>query len=393
MKTLVFFLSLCLSNPAFAQLKSGDPVPDLDFKTLLNAKVPSAHLSQLKGKVVLLEFWATWCGSCLVAMPHLQELQAKYPKSLQVIAVTDETARRAGLYIKSKPANFWFAVDTARKIADVFPHQLIPHTILISPEGKLIAATSPELVTERVIDSVLHRQTVHLAEKKDNLLGYEDLIKQNFAAADTVQNRFMMQGEIKGGPGLSTIWLDDKAFTGRRLTCINLPLSTLYMLAYGNYPYSRTVDQTKAGRDAPRYCLDLIVKNKTELMPALQRELAKRFDLQAKVEAMTKEVQVLRITDTVKFQTIPRNHSGKRTFYARHGEIDQQAITMGDFAQFLESYGIGKLVKDETGNTEKLDIKFSFQPENPQSLLDILSGMGLGLTKEQRQVDMLVLYK
>src|SRR5471030_2148981 len=105
-----------------AQIKRGETVPDLNFTTLLNAKVKSARLSQLKGKVVLVEFWATWCGSCLVAMPHLQALQAKFPKSLQVIAVTDETAKRASLYIRSKPANFWFAVDTAHRVADIFPH-------------------------------------------------------------------------------------------------------------------------------------------------------------------------------------------------------------------------------------------------------------------------------
>lgn len=393
MKKALIVLLLLSVQTIFAQPKNGDLVPDLNFTTLLNAPVKSAQLSQLKGKVVLIEFWATWCGSCLEAMPHLNALQAKFPKKLQVIAVTDETAKRTGLYISSKPTNFWFAIDTGRKLTGSFPHQLIPHSVLISPEGKLIAATSPELVTEKVMDSILKKQTLHLTEKQDIALSYEDLIKQNFQAADTVQNRFMMQGEIKGAPGLSTTWLNDSIFRGRRLTCINLPLSTLYMLANNSYPYSRTLDQTKAGRDAPRYCLDLIVNTPAELLPALQKQLAGRFDLQAKVEPMLKDVQILRIADQVKFRSIPRNLSGKRTYYSSHGEIDQQCITMSEFAQYLEDYGIGKLVTDGTGNTEKLDIKFSFQPENPQSLLNVLAGMGLSLTKEQREVNILVLHK
>lgn len=393
MKKLLLLLLIILSNATLAQVKNGETVPELDFTTVLNAPVKTLQLSQLKGKLVLIDFWATWCGSCLVAMPHLTALQKKYPKQLQVIAVNDETVKRTAQFIQSRPANFWFAVDTARKIAGVFPHQLIPHTILISLDGRLIAATSPEFITDRVMDSLINNQPVHLPEKIDNLLSHEDLIKQNFFAADTVQSRFMIQGEIKGGPGLSTIYLDNKIFSGRRLTCINLPLATLYMLACGNYPYSRTMDQTQAGKNSPVYCLDLIVKNKTELMPTLQKELSKRFDLQAKVEPILKDVQVLRIVDAEKFKTIPRNVSGKRTFYARHGAIDQQSMTLKEFAQFLEDYGIGKLTIDETGNTEKLDIKFSFQPENPQSLIDILTGMGLSLTKEQRNITMLVLYK
>jgi uncharacterized protein (TIGR03435 family) len=393
MKKLLLVFSLSWCSAGFAQVNNGEALPDLDFTTLLNAPVTTSKLSQLKGKLVLIDFWATWCGSCLVAMPHLQSLQSKFAGQLQIIAVNDETPIRTAQYLRSKPANFWFAVDTARKIAGVFPHQLIPHSILISPEGKFIAATSPEQITGQVIDSLLNNQQVHLPEKKDNLLSYEDLIKQNFFAADTVQSRFLIQGEIRGGPGLSTTWVDDKSFGGRRLTCINLPLSTLYRLAYGNYPYSRTLDQTKAGKNAPAYCLDLIVKRPDELLPSLQKELAARFDLQARAESVLRDVQVLSIIDTAKFTTIPRNKSGKRTYYARHGEIDQQSMTMPEFAQFLEDYGIGGLVVDETNNKEKLDLKFSFQPENPQSLLDILAGMGLGLSKGEQKIDMLVLYQ
>jgi thiol-disulfide isomerase/thioredoxin len=153
-KILSLLLSFAMQT-TYAQFKNGDTVPDLQFRTLLNAPVNSSSLSLLKGKIVLIEFWATWCGSCLVAMPHLKALQAKYPKTLQVIAVTDETKKRAGLYIKAKPSNFWFAVDTGRKVADLFPHQLIPHSILIGADGKFIAATDPEAITEKVIDSLL----------------------------------------------------------------------------------------------------------------------------------------------------------------------------------------------------------------------------------------------
>jgi thiol-disulfide isomerase/thioredoxin len=393
MKKLLSFLMLFTAQQSLAQLKNGDALPNLLFNKVLNAPVKSVCLNQLKGKVVLVEFWATWCGSCLAAMPHLKALQTKYPKSLQIIAVTDETEIRTDLYIKSKPANFWFAIDTSKTLAKMFPHQIIPHTVLINSDGKLISLTAPEVVTEKVINSLLKKKQVHLPEKKDNLVSHEELIKQSFSAADTVQYRFMMQPEIMGGPGLSTSWLDNKVFSGRRLTCINLPLTTLYMIANGNYSYERTIDETKSVEIPSVYCLDLIVRRREDLMPALQRELSKRFDLQAKVEPVIKDVQVMRIIDTTKFKAIKRNTSNKHTYYSSHGEINQDAITMQEFSEFLEDYAIGKLVVDETGNKEKFDIKFSFQPENPQSLQDILTGMGLALTKDHRPVNILILYK
>lgn len=393
MKKLLILLLLFTAHSAEAQLKNTDQLPELQFKELLNAPFKSVGSKQLKGKVILLEFWATWCGSCLGAMPHLQALQAKYPNSLQVIAVGDESAVRTAQYLKSKPSNFWFAIDTSRKIAETFPHQLIPHTVLIDAEGKLIGSTQPEAITEKVMDSLLRKQEIHLPAKIDRLINHEDLIQQQFFAADSTTYRFMMQAEIKGGPGLSTTWLKDKTFSGRRLTCINLPLSSLYRIANGDFPYNRSIDETKSEQKEATYCLDLIVDSPVNLLPALQMELSKRFDLQARIQPTIKEVQVLRIINPIKFNTIKRNRTGQRTYYSRHGEIDQEAITMNDFAQFLENYGLHQLVADETGNLEKLDIKFSFQPENPKSLLDILESMGLGLAKEKRSVNLLILYK
>ncbi|MEO6633296.1 MAG: TIGR03435 family protein [Mucilaginibacter sp.] len=394
MKKLTLLLTI-ITNLAFAQVKNGEAVPDITFKTILNSQVKTANLSALKGKVVLIDFWATWCGSCIVAMPHLQQLQQKYPGKLQIITVTDETAKRTGQFLSSRPSNLWFAIDTGREITKLFPHQLIPHDVLISADGKLIANTSPELVTDKVIDSLLNNQQVHLAEKKDNTMDYEEIIKEYFFAADTVKNRFSMLPEIKGAPGLSTIWLMDSTFNGRRLTCLNLGLTALYQIANNNFPYSRTIDKTPKTPKEPVYCLDIIVEKKGTLLPVLQKELAKRFDLKAQIEPQTKEVYVLKLNDTAKFKSIPINTTGKRTYYSRHGEIDQQDMTMADFAGYLESYGIAKLIPviDETKSTGKFDIKFSFQPENPASLTKILTDMGLSLEKQERKVDMLVVYK
>lgn len=392
MKKLLFSLAL-ISNCAFAQVRNGDQVPDINFQSILNAQVKQANLSQLKGKVVLIEFWATWCGSCIEAMPHLNELQKKYSGKLQVVTVTDETVKRTNQFLAVKHFNFWFAVDTGRVITKLFPHQLIPHTALIDADGKLIANTSPELITEEVIDSVLNKKEVHLAEKKDNPMNYEDIIKKYFAADDTVKTRFSMLPEIKGAPGLSTTWLDNEAFSGRRLTCLNLGLSSLYRLANNGFPYSRTIDKTAKSKNEPSYCLDIIVENKADLLPTLRNELAKRFDLQAKVETQTKNSYVLKISDPERFKKIARNTSGKRTYFASHGEIDQQSMTMTDLADFLESFGVGRLpVVDETGNKEKFDIKFSWQPENPTSLTEVLTNMGLTLKKEQRPINMLIIY-
>lgn len=382
---------LFLGNYAFAQLKIEEQVPNFKLQTILNSPTKNINLQQLKGKLIWLEFWATWCGPCISAMPHLQQMQTKYKNKIQVITITNEGVERTKQFLKSKPSNVWFAVDTGDVIAKMFPHRLIPHSVLISPEGKLIAETLPENITVDVIDSVLSGKQVKLLQKKDNLT--VDFIKSYFYAEDTVRNRFVIQPEIVGGPGMMVSFADKPAFAGRRLTFTNVGLSALYQKAFGDFPYERTINKSES-KDEPVYCLDIIVPNKAELIPTLQQQLLKIFPLKAVVEKQLKEVYVLKIADLKKFNLIPRNTSGNRTYFSMHGKIDQESITMLDFADFLESFGsYNSLVIDETNNKEKLDIKFSFQPENPSSLTDVLNKMGLTLEKTKRDVEFLILYK
>lgn len=389
--TLLFLISAQLG---YAQLQKGEIVPDMPLPMVFNAPSPKITLHQLKGKLVLIEFWATWCGPCLASMNHLNKLQQQQAQKLQVITVTNETPKRIRQYLASRPSTLWFASDSTNTLTRLFPHQLIPHTILLSTEGEFIAATTPEAVTSAIIDSLWEKQAVHLPQKTDQIISVPEAIQTYFKVTGQEQNRFVMQSKMKGLPSARTTHGNDSIFKNRRLTCINLPLASLYQLAYGDVSFGRTIDRTGSQATAPLYCLDLIVPTPSDLLPTLRNVLASRFEVQTKMELQSKKVTVLTITDQTKFNRIARNTSGVRTYSARSGALDQQAITMTDLAAYLENFGIIKgLVVDETKNRERLDIKFSFQPENPQSLLSVLGDIGLGLSQRTRWVDMLVLYR
>ncbi|SHG34362.1 redoxin family protein [Pedobacter caeni] len=391
----ILLIALLLLNYAMAQMKNGETVPDLNFATVLNAPDRSVKLSQLKGKIVVLEFWATWCGACLSAMPHLEALQKHYGDQLQIIAISNESEKRITDFLKSRASGLWFAIDKNDSIARVFPHQLLPHTVVLSDNGGFIAGTHPEAVTKSVIDQLLSKKHVFLPEKKDILFSSDEaLVDSIFPIKEAGKPRFIMQQSIKGLPGFSTSYQSDSIYKGKRISAVNIGLYGLYAMAYGGYSSKRTINMISSDRADAAYCLDIIVKNEKDLLPELQKELLKRFDIQARTAKQMKEVYVLKIADQTKFNLISRNKTGKRTYYARHGEIDQQAITMKNFAAYLENYGVGKLmVLDETKVNSTFDIKFSFQPENPSSLIKILSDMGLVLNKEQRMVEMLTIYQ
>ncbi|KQC00963.1 TIGR03435 family protein [Pedobacter sp. Hv1] len=391
----IILIGLLTWSCAFAQVKNGEQVPDIEFKTILNSSVKDVKLSQLKGKVVLIDFWATWCSPCVAAMPHLQALQKKFKNQLQVVTVSDETVKRVELFLKVRPSNLWFAIDKGETLNVLFPHRTIPHVVLIDAEGKLIANTSSEEVTEAVMAKLIKKETVDLKIKSDNMT--QDFIKDYFFAADTVQSRLLIQPEIKGGPSMSRQFRDVPVFAGRRLTMINLGLQNMYRIAYGGFAYGRVIDQTttvEKNREE-RFCLDLITKTAEELLPTLKSELLKRFELQAKIEQFPKSVYVLKVEDQAKVNQITVSKvEGKGAYGGGSGTFSGDGVVFEDIADYLESFGIVNLpVIDETKINTKFNIQLVYQPENPASLTKALAELGLKLEKAERKIDMLVLYK
>lgn len=391
----ILMLCLLFSNVVFAQVKNGEVVPQIEFNTLLNAPFKNTKLSNLKGKIVLIEFWATWCSPCVAAMPHLQELQRKFKNQLQIITVTAETDKRINLFLKSRPSNLWFALDTGNYLNTLFPHRTIPHSVLIDADGKLIVNTSPDQITAAVMEKLIKKDPVSLMPKVDNMT--KDFAKDYFFADDTVKSRLLIQPEIKGGPGMSTTFNAYPAFAGRRLMLINIPLENMYRMAYGNLSYGRVIDRTANAEKnkAEMFCLDLITRSPEELLPTLQKELLKRFELQAKMEKVLKPVYVLKVENVAKVNQILENkESGKGGYGGGSGTFSSEGAKFSDLADYLEGFAIVKLpVIDETGIACKFDFQLVYQAENPSSLTKALSDIGLKLEKAERKIDMLILYK
>ena len=391
----IILMAFLTWNCAFAQVKNGEQVPDIEFKTILNSSVKNVKLSQLKGKVVLIDFWATWCSPCVAAIPHLQELQQKFKNQLQVITVSDETVKRVELFLKVRPSNLWFAIDKGETLNGLFPHRTIPHVVLIDAEGRLIANTNSEEVTAEVMAKLIKKENVNLKVKADNMTA--DFVKEYFFAADTVKSRLLIQPEIKGGLSMSRQFRDVPAFADRRLTFINLPLQNMYRFAYGDFADGRVIDRSvnaEKNREQ-RFCLDIITQTPEALLPTLKSELLKRFELQAKIEQFPKNVYVLKVENQAKVDQITVSKIlGKGAYGGGSGTFSGDGVVFADIADYLESFGIVNLpVVDETGINTKFNIQLVYQQENPASLTKALSDIGLKLEKAERKIDMLILYK
>ena len=135
----------CSSSPTVraANVKPDKERHDAPEFALKDSDGKVVHLSDYRGKVVLLDFWATWCGPCKIEIPWFVEFQNKYGKDgLQVVGVsTDDTAAKLKPYVAQMKMNYLVLQGLDRDdIQDAYgPLFGIPVTILISRDGKICA--------------------------------------------------------------------------------------------------------------------------------------------------------------------------------------------------------------------------------------------------------------
>ena len=115
------------------------PAPKFNLKTLAGSEV---SLESLKGKVLLVDFWATWCKPCIEGMPELQKLHDLYSeKGLTVLGVSiDEKGEKAVKpFISKKKFSYPIAIDTVEKpMWQAFRVKGIPALFLIDGEGRIV---------------------------------------------------------------------------------------------------------------------------------------------------------------------------------------------------------------------------------------------------------------
>ena len=117
---------------------AGEAAPDVKMYALDGKPFT---LSSLEGKVILLDFWASWCAPCRKSFPFLDELQKKHAsEGLQIVGLTlEEDDDAVTGFLASVPANFTIARDTSERSGEAFGVVAMPTTFLIDREGRVAA--------------------------------------------------------------------------------------------------------------------------------------------------------------------------------------------------------------------------------------------------------------
>ncbi len=233
-------------------LKIGDKVPDIVFNEMLNYHVPSARLSDFKGKLVILDFWNTGCTGCIQAFPKAHRLQKEFNDEIQIITVGKQGADYPHTLIKpfmerKKGTKYALELPTAvmelnnQAAKEVFTYMVaafqisgFPQLVWIDKYGIYRANTRGEYLSSDCINAVLRDTDSQLpfspAMRPQSFDELEFLIKTG-NGRETFGSAFSRYIDTLGSYNLLGIRKTNKT-DNWRVYCVNRPVIDCYKMIY-----------------------------------------------------------------------------------------------------------------------------------------------------------------
>ena len=158
-----YILIILLFTTVFSFAQESNQGKKLWAKSILNEKAPALTVSEwigdipdTRGKFILVDFWATWCGPCRRAIPELNAIQKQFAEKLVVIGLSDERIEKVKA-MRKPVIEYYHGVDTSATMKKALEVRGVPHVILIDPEGIVRWEGFPFLKDHKLTPQVLRK--------------------------------------------------------------------------------------------------------------------------------------------------------------------------------------------------------------------------------------------
>ncbi|WGQ10750.1 TlpA disulfide reductase family protein [Pedobacter gandavensis] len=422
-------------------IKIGDKIPDVYLKKIRNYdKVQGVNMSSFNGKLLILDFWATWCSPCVAAFPKNDSLQKVFKDQLQILPVTQESDSTTAeflrkLYKQKKIKSISVVEDSL--LNKLFSHNSVPFYVWINSEGIVIATTDEYQMNQNSIAKAIKNVTNGIKMRVDNPIFELDKTKPLFI----LNNPFLTDNntDLRGVapenvlfqslftkyiPNLnSQVTWDTTAFRAK-----NVELAFLLKMAYG-VPFSKSSPTlffnkgrynmevkspelynkisnltSKPGQEYLEWlklngvCYELLWGNATDwkdrfniLKQDMERYILSPLGINCSIEKRTEESFVLKRSDpTVSLKSKGKKSKEKYDAYS----YSLTNMPLDRLIGRLQGYyyqGSHKPFYDETGITQAVDLDINCQIDNMSALNKELKKWGLEFKIEMRTTDVLVI--
>lgn len=404
-----------------SRLKVGDFVPEIEFNIVLNSPYDNLKLSDFRGKIVILDYWNKWCGSCLEAFPKLQILQKKYKDQIIIIPVSflhkqqtvkDFLSSRKKLGLETKLP---FAVfeNIENDLFKLLPTVAYPHCVWIDKAGKVLSISSTEYINDENIQRSLKGDKLDMPER-DFQMDFNDskpLLTEDNGGPDTAFIYRSLLTEFNN----SISYMINKEFDSKRKRAYAFNQSALELIKYSLYkgvskdPYNQYVvfdqikinDFTFKGNENERYkwqqknlyCYDLILPpqfTNDQVFNIMHEDLNRFFNIRSSLKTQWTNCLVLRRLDSID-RVKSRIGNLDLKYSADKMNISMKGVNISTLIKAIKTDG-APIIMDETKYANLIDIKIKVsRPFDLEAINAQLIKKGLVLHSEKRQINMIVI--
>lgn len=368
---------LCLFSAALhaSDIHVGAPPPPLSLDRVLQApQGTEVSWPALRGKVVVLEFWATWCGPCVAEIPHLNQLADDFAGKVQFISVDDEADGVVKKFLVSHPMHTWIGLDAVGTTFKSFNVESRPKTIVIDATGQIAKIGAPQDVTPALLSMVLKSTIPPKAEASLSAASKALSVPSAFTAS-----------LVPSVSEESILMASDNGIVQTR----NAKATDLLGLVYGT-----TAPQMILKASLPKQEFDLKVVapgvKEDTLLKISADIVAASLHIHPHWEDMKRPVYIL-VADSTATGKLPistNTHGGYMIL--QNGKLEDVKVSMASISAQLGVI-LGVPVLNETNLDGRYDISLSLPTTTIDTISEQLLQLGLHLQETRRTVHSLVI--
>jgi thiol-disulfide isomerase/thioredoxin len=424
MKRKICLLALlCLFGSVVAQNKKsglviGDRVPDVILKGVINHSVDQIRLSEFKGKLLIIDFWATWCSPCIAVMPKSDSLQKAFADQIQILPVTYQSEKDVQRLLTkaSKLKNVTLPFVTGDTIlTKLFPHKELPHYVWIDKTGTIVAITGRHEVNAVTIRKMLTESGQALVQKTDAMKPYDPETPLLFQPLDIQRKQILFQSllssYVEGVQSRFDVIRDEQGSV-TRITMANAWIQLIFSLAWSDetryFSRNRIVQEVKdpsvlisnqegeplkAWLRNHAWCYEVIVPKplSAKVFEIMRSDMTRLFPQYiASVEKRAMPCLVLvRTSDNDKLkssQTSSVSNADAFSLSITNSSIQLLVSQLNHYLQHLN-----KPVVDDTGYKGNVDINLDARLSSVDDLRKALKAYDLDLIEKKHDIEVLVI--
>ncbi|MGF7080444.1 TlpA family protein disulfide reductase [Mucilaginibacter sp. UYCu711] len=409
----LFFKVIALAQTNTHTLKVGDLVSDITIKNIIGYPNERKKLSDLKGKLVLLDFWATWCSSCIVKFPENYALQKKFRDKFLVLLVnsksTHDTERSIKNFLDRRVAQYYFpCIVEDTLLTSLFPHQTLPHCVLIK-DNRVVAITDAEHITEENISALISGRDQSIFVKKDKKFDLRQplFINGNGGAQQPFIFRTLLLPRIENLTSVSG-FIPAPNHRVSAIRIYNGLLTSLYKFAYreySNFEHDRTIfkivkghndlldSAANVGFDKVQFTYESNFSPRpfAESLKVLQADLDSYFNLKVDSEYRDTLCYVIKLQAGGTLPGCDKGQTAETNIYENSGAtIYFTNLPFSDLTSALEGVYQVPFI-NETGGNKEICLQLPANLLDREKLTKSLLNQGLILIKERRKLSYFVL--